>query len=1318
MARATETEDNVISSEHAFFEESDEVLHILRDLIACEDPEVERLPSNVEKVVKVFEKYQEQCSLLDPHLEGMMDVLTTRSRVIMLELFDRQRSQHDDGEFIFQCEKNPQQVAIFKIIYNLCRCRGFKTVVKFFPHEVSDLEPMMFMLQSQDRNDCESWESRYSLLLWLSMLVLIPFDIYTIDSSLGSHHNNERSEISTNYYGQSSIEGLDGLEGNQTLVGLILSLCRDYMTDSGPTRDAAAVCLSSLLTRPDMDEHYFLKFIAWAGAFLSQENLFRTTQNMFLVTGVLMTLTSIFKKGHRDHLLGVVQHLFPHILYLARHESSSTLLRKLLVKLFQRMGMAFLPPRVVSWAYQRGQRSLLQNLSTNGGGVGSGGGQEGGQEESGVEEEESIWVPDELEDIVEQLLVGLRDRDTIVRWSAAKGIGRITSRLPKHMADDVVVSVLELFSDSEGDGAWHGGCLALAELSRRGLLLPFRLPEAVPVVVKAIQYDVRRGSNSVGAHVRDAACYVCWAFARAYSPTVMNPHVDQLCEGMLLAALFDREINCRRAAAAAFQENVGRQGHLNFPHGIDILTAADYFTLGVRSNAYMKISTFVASFEKYRKPLISHIYNVKLFHWDIQIRDLASKTLYLMTELDPDLIANHAIPTLLPYTTSPDLLKRHGAILGIAESLKALSSLNYSLTQDVISDIISIVPQIEKARLYRGRGGEIVRQACCRLLECIALAKLPLPVKMQLRLLDSIDESIKHAMEPVQLQAVAALRVFMRSYFPVNDLGLPSPRLQTRVVDKYCDLIKTADIASLTRGFALALGCLPKHLISFSLENLNKVTDILCYATQTDFRVGDEPDAETRRNAITALVEVYCEVGPMIQEEEGGEEGQEGDGETIKQVTVRPKFGFSAEKTTLVFETLMTATKDYSMDKRGDVGSWSRIAAMEGLEKVMLSAHQADLHPSQRKKEVEGVPTVAAVTTAAEEEEEEGKEKVTKEVYVTKEMITRMVATMLKQLCEKLDNVRSRAGAVLERLLNNDTCTLSHLIPQRNELRTILFKQNDENDLTVNWGLASETFPKMVKVMELSEYHNAIVSGLILSVGGLTEAVVKSSSKSLLEWTRNKKKQNDVKTLSKLSDVLLSLFLLYPGEDRVILPLMKTIELLLENEIFDFLCATSTESATSTSLSSTTELAFGEDLLMKVKKELYRSTNVVKLFTSLNIALTLLRFISLKPLAFELVLELLGHRYPRVRKHSAEQFHTKLFIDETLVNAEVYDLVLDILRCTVWDADVTSARQERDSIASAVGVRMTEIVSAPKKAKAKAKDELDSYQHLVNEVGY
>ncbi|CAN0086774.1 unnamed protein product [Ectocarpus sp. 13 AM-2016] len=130
----------------------------------------------------------------------------------------------------------------------------------------------------------------------------------------------------------------------------------------------------------------------------------------------------------------------------------------MLVKLLQRVGTTYVPPRVVAWRYRRGQRSLLQVR----------GGSFLGPATAAIvaEEEEEVDVPEELEDIVEALLCGLRDRDTVVRWSAAKGIGRITERLPRELADDVVCSVLDLFVEAEWDGAWHGGCLALAELAR------------------------------------------------------------------------------------------------------------------------------------------------------------------------------------------------------------------------------------------------------------------------------------------------------------------------------------------------------------------------------------------------------------------------------------------------------------------------------------------------------------------------------------------------------------------------------------------------------------------------------------------------------------------------------------------------------------------------------------------------------------------------------------------------------------------------------------------------------------------------------------
>jgi hypothetical protein len=345
-------------------------------------------------------------------------------------------------------------------------------------------------------------------------------------------------------------------------------------------------------------------------------------------------------------------------------------------------------------------------------------------------------VIDNVQEVVEQLLTGLRDKDTIVRWSSAKGVGRITGRIPLDFADDVVETVLELFQDTEGDGAWHGGCLALAELAMKGLLLPARLGDVVPVVVKALVYDVRRGSNSVGSHVRDAACYVCWAFARAYSPAVMAPHVhghEGLSAGMMLTALFDREVNCRRAASAAYQENVGRQGHENFPKGIDILTAADYFTLASRGNAYLHIAPFVGQFQHYRYALIDHLLHVKSRHWDVNIRLLSAKALQNLTALDPQYMVATALPLLLSQTLSPDLLIRHGAVVCVSELILGLAKVNGFIPHEVLSTIRNVVMKIEKARLYRGRGGEIMRGACCRLIECMAEANFDLPDRTLLR---------------------------------------------------------------------------------------------------------------------------------------------------------------------------------------------------------------------------------------------------------------------------------------------------------------------------------------------------------------------------------------------------------------------------------------------------------------------------------------------------------------------------------------------------------------------------------------------------------
>uniref|UniRef100_A0ABI7WKS8 Tubulin-specific chaperone D n=1 Tax=Felis catus TaxID=9685 RepID=A0ABI7WKS8_FELCA len=493
----------------------------------------------LERFRVIMDKYQEQPHLLDPHLEWMMNLLLD----------------------IVQDKTSPADLIhlAFKFLYIITKVRGYKTFLRLFPHEVADVQPVLDMFTNQNPRDHETWETRYMLLLWLSVTCLIPFDFSRLDGNLVAPPGQIR----------------------MSTMDRILEIAETYLVVSDKARDAAAVLVSKFVTRPDVKQKKMAGFLDWSLHTLTRSS-FQTIEGVIAMDGTLQALAQIFKHGKREDCLPYAATVLERLAGCRLPCSNQTLLRKLGVKLVQRLGLTFLKPRVAEWRYQRGCRSLAANLQLCA--------QSPRQPTVHAETpagDGDCDVPEEVESVIEQLLIGLKDQDTIVRWSAAKGIGRMAARLPKELADDVVGSVLDCFSFQETDGAWHGGCLALAELGRRGLLLPSRLEDVVPVILKALTYEEKRGSCSVGTNVRDAACYVCWAFARAYEPRELQPFVAAISSALVIATVFDRNINCRRAASAAFQENVGRQG--TFPHGIDILTAADYFAVGNRANCFLVI---------------------------------------------------------------------------------------------------------------------------------------------------------------------------------------------------------------------------------------------------------------------------------------------------------------------------------------------------------------------------------------------------------------------------------------------------------------------------------------------------------------------------------------------------------------------------------------------------------------------------------------------------------------------------------------------------------------------------------------------------------
>ncbi len=106
-------------------------------------------------------------------------------------------------------------------------------------------------------------------------------------------------------------------------------------------------------------------------------------------------------------------------------------------------------------------------------------------------DEDDVDVPEEAESVLEDLFKALRDKDTVVRYSAAKGVARIAERLPADFAEQVLEQVLHLFAihsagiatiydlPSIAEATWHGACLACAEMARRGLIPDERLSELV-----------------------------------------------------------------------------------------------------------------------------------------------------------------------------------------------------------------------------------------------------------------------------------------------------------------------------------------------------------------------------------------------------------------------------------------------------------------------------------------------------------------------------------------------------------------------------------------------------------------------------------------------------------------------------------------------------------------------------------------------------------------------------------------------------------------------------------------------------------------------
>ncbi|WDK11519.1 beta-tubulin cofactor d [Colletotrichum graminicola] len=560
----------------------------------------------------LLDPFQELPQLLDPHLPTWLPLLAS-TYLAQLNARTRARTRASAPSTSAPSSTRsqllePLGLAIAKLIYTFTKIRGEKVIVRFLNVESRHIEPLLSALESAERagatpgstagspnesppaNSAQwSWEERYLVLLWLSHLLLAPFDLSSISSASADP--------------DLTLPEMPGFEWPENLPGItvrILPLAIKYLASSGKERDGARALLVRVAMRRDMQFLGVLSaLVRWSLASLTPDRS-APPQPPYFYIGILSFLAGVLRSSINTSDMDA--YLSP--IFLAAHSvasaeaaaagggnivvaasiRSSAVARKMLIKVIRSITVLLL------------RKTPPDPHST-----------------------------ELIEASIGYLLECLADNDTPVRLAASKALSIVTLKLDPDMASQVVDAVLDslnrnvLWTRDPGTKTstrdlaavdpleWQGLMLTLSHLLYRRSPPASQLPDIVHGLLLGLSFEKRSTSGgSVGTNVRDAACFGIWALARRYTtaellqvPTaaVVAARVHDadvsilqvLATELVVAAALDPAGNIRRGSSAALQELIGRHPD-TVEKGIWVVQAVDYHGVALRSRAVHEVA--------------------------------------------------------------------------------------------------------------------------------------------------------------------------------------------------------------------------------------------------------------------------------------------------------------------------------------------------------------------------------------------------------------------------------------------------------------------------------------------------------------------------------------------------------------------------------------------------------------------------------------------------------------------------------------------------------------------------------------------------------
>ncbi|XP_953496.1 beta-tubulin cofactor D, putative [Theileria annulata] len=961
------------------------------------DDILEKLVSNINKISEIVSKYLDIEVLLYQYIETLIgDIFEILKRFVILPnalKFDIIRR--------IESKKSISLIVLEKLcfyLYIISKCVGVRRLINYAPNDVSLFEKITETIEIIQNTNSETtekeiqkhedhlWCLEFIFLSWESLMVYTPFDLNTI----WKHPFDEKITFQTR----------------------ILTCSMYYLNKPTKARDGAAMVISNLFSRKDVlnsqDFQYFLKFcqdiltnplynVDFPECTNDYLTVTRSSNNVnnHLSIGVLMVLKQIIKRVQTSDLAPYLD-IIEFCLLNCDEVIINSATKKLRSSCLGRLALHMLPPQEDSQKYRRKFRTIFTKQKP----------------EEEAENTDSNTVVNgrmanafdtaRVEVMLSKILESLIDNDIRVRWACAKSLGRISSRLTIQMNEEILDHIIELISSqftrtvngtptdvldingnliscltspkvivqplsAECECVVHGGCLAIAEILRKGLIHPHMLNKVLDTTILTLSFEVWRGKGSAGTAVRDASCFICWAIARTFTKEMLSiNHISRISMELVNVSLFDSSVNCRRAACSALQELVGRLGTVS--KGLELIQMCNYFTVSNRKKAFVEVSEQVARLGYYSNSMLQNLIRTKLFHPDMATRELSSLAICKIVSATPHLSLSYinnyhtrnennkvnnindkqsiefTVTSLIDYlldnlyTSSTSTTQ--GALRALARLLYLVIETNIPVNL-ILFKVLDVPVTFEKKRLFRNKNSNIIRQAICKLITVNCKLTLHTNTLATYNYTDNVDkfkkiidyyivilkDSLRNFALEVQLSAVEA---FEQLFMIIRDVDVLENLLKF-FIDSISSRI---DHIAARRGYALVFSSIPLKVFTDideakkihnlkndnHLNHSNHITDVnesntvyevlalLCNEIRTNLKYQEVKDSKTRQFALLSILSILNRLKNSVLEKK-----------ILEQIT----------------ETLVLCCNDYEVDSRGDVGSWVRELSSEVISYVL-----------------------------------------------------------------------------------------------------------------------------------------------------------------------------------------------------------------------------------------------------------------------------------------------------------------------------------------------------------------------------------------------